>query len=353
MYTISTVETYEAFLALENEWENLRLNNNLTLFSSYYWYRCILHSSGHTVTVKPFIVILKCPESGRVVGIFPLQKDKKMHLQGLTSIVNSDTQCFEFICEKKSEQKIIAALFDFLSHLKSINYIELTPVSEHHSPLIDFSINKKFSFLNIQKQSPYLLCDQPFEKILKSKSKKSRQRTRNLINRFNRLGEVSIETLSYLKPNDFEDCAMISRGSWKGATGSAIDSSEKTETFFRAISEAASERDWLRVMFLRVDGKRVAMEYHLREKNIEYALRGDYLTQYQEHSPGRYLDYFIINDLCDEHEIEIYDMCGDQYDYKKKWSQLSQKFYRILWIPNPFVRWLYRIKQMVGSKTQK
>lgn len=173
---------------------------------------------------------------------------------------------------------------------------------------------------------------------------------RNHINRFNRLGRVTIEKLSQLQPSDLEDIMKISKGSWKGEKGSAINSKETTKAFFRLLREVAERQEWLQVWFLAINDHRVAMEFHLRERGTVYALRGDYLDQYKQHSPGRYLDYYIIKSHCEDHDIQTYDMCGDLYDYKRKWTRTSQQFFRILWIKKPFIRMLYNIKQLTGLK---
>ena len=92
------------------------------------------------------------------------------------------------------------------------------------------------------------------------------------------------------------------------------------------------------------------MEFHLREKDTEYALRGDYLSQYQKYSPGKYLDYNVIRSLCGDENTRTYDMCGDANPYKIKWSKNTRKFFRILWIKNPVIRVLYGAKQLYLRK---
>ena len=342
MYKPSVIESFENFLSIKNDWENLRLENGYSLFSSFDWYWCWLKAAQNKI--RPFIIVMTNERTGRIEGILPLQRDRKRFLNGLTSLVHGDTQCFEFIAEKKNEDQLLASLYHFFRQLKNIAYIEFVPVSANHRPLMKLSTSYRCFLIIDDKKSPFFSCVQPFDDVIKNKSKKSRQRIRNHLNRFSNFGNVIVDRLSVIEPSDFEDVLAISGGSWKYQAGCAIGSKETTKTFFRLLSERAQRNEWLQVWFLSVNDQRVAMEFHLRERGTVYALRGDYLSQCEKYSPGRYLDYHIIQRLCDDQQVNLYDMCGDLYDYKTKWTKDIQQFYRLLWIRSPFIRMVHAIK---------
>lgn len=351
MYKPSIIESFDNFLSLKNDWENLRLANGYSLFSSFDWYWCWLKAAQNKI--RPFIIVLTNESSGRIEGILPLQRDRKCFLNGLTSLVHGDTQCFEFIAEKKNEDQLLANLFHIFRQLKNISYIEFIPVSVNHRPLMKLAASDKYFSIIDDKKSPFFSCVQPFDDVIKNKSRKSRQRIRNHLNRFKRLGNVVVDRLSVIQSSDFEDILTISGGSWKSQAGCAIGSNETNGTFFRLLSEIAQRNEWLQVWFLSVNDQRLAMEFHLLERGTVYALRGDYLRQYEKYSPGRYLDYHIIQRLCDDKRVNLYDMCGDIYDYKTKWTKDLQHFCRLLWIRSPFIRMLYTIKNHGKQKKER
>lgn len=345
-YIVSAIENIKEFFNIENSWETLRKNNGYSLFSSHSWYKCVI--SSRKIEIKPYIVIAK-DECGSIKGILPLQKDKRFKITGLKSIINSDTHCYEAIIDKRDPYNIVLSIFNYLKNNKRINYIEMSPVSEKHLPLIDFSDKKKFCFINLVKESPYIDSNQPFQVLIKNRSKKSRKRLRNMVNRYNRIDDHSVENITSVNEEHYKDIIKISNGSWKGYAGSAIGSNESTKLFFSLLLQTPSIKKWLNVWFLKINGIRAAMEFHLRENEVEYALRGDYLTEFNDYSPGHYLDYCIVKYLCEKDDVSVYDMCGDKYDYKMSWCPLTQKFNRIIWIFNPILRLTYKTKILISN----
>lgn len=343
MYSISIISSYKDFLDIEDEWNALHEENNLSLFSSFSWIKCIIDSC--EIKIDLFIFVVR-NSSGIVKGIIPLQSDRRFKILGLKSISNSDTQSYEIIIDISNSSIILKSFFSYLkSNFRKFKYVEFSPISESHSPLIEFSKNSSSNFFDHLKESPYILCDHDFETFLSDKSKKFRKKLRNFINRYNREINYEVEKLYTASDNVFSDIVRISDGSWKGASGFSIGCNSETNTFFHHLTQTASAKKWLRIWFLKINGVRVAMEYHLIYKGIEYALRGDYLTDYKNYSPGNFLNLSIIRSLFDDVNVSIYDMCGDKYAYKTSWTVKARRYYRVLWIMDPFFRMLYRSKR--------
>lgn len=112
---------------------------------------------------------------------------------------------------------------------------------------------------------------------------------------------------------------QISSRSWKGKIHSDISKSEENKNFFLKLSKIAAKNGWLSIWLLKINGKAIAMEYHLKYKKKIYALRGDFDESYGYCSPGGVLDYSIIKYVFENDFLE-YDMCGGASAYKMRWG---------------------------------
>jgi CelD/BcsL family acetyltransferase involved in cellulose biosynthesis len=73
---------------------------------------------------------------------------------------------------------------------------------------------------------------------------------------------------------------------WKGARGTAIASQPHTRRFYIEVARWAADRGWLRLAFLRLDGRPLAVQYLLDVNGVRYALKGGYDPSAERFSPG-------------------------------------------------------------------
>ena len=85
-----------------------------------------------------------------------------------------------------------------------------------------------------------------------------------------------------------EGFAIESAG-WKAAGGTAIVSRAETEGFYREVAAWAAQRGWLRLAFLRLDGRALAFEFAIEEGGVYYALKSGFDPAYRAFSPGTLL----------------------------------------------------------------
>jgi CelD/BcsL family acetyltransferase involved in cellulose biosynthesis len=76
---------------------------------------------------------------------------------------------------------------------------------------------------------------------------------------------------------------------WKGARGTAMASRAETRCFYSEVAAWAAARGWLRLSFLRLDGRPLAVDYALEHAGVQYLLKGGYDPGFARFAPGQQL----------------------------------------------------------------
>ena len=179
--------------------------------------------------------------------------------------------------------------------------------------------------------SPYLTVDGPWAAFYGSRSQRFKKTIRNIQNRLDRLGRVTVEEHPAVQPGDalFEEMIELTSRSWKADRGIAIATMPRMREFFGELSRRATERGWLAVWLLRLDGRPIAMEYQLRSGGVVYALRADYDLAYAASSPGSALNFAIARALFERGDVHEYQMGPGQNDYKMRWASGCHETVRV------------------------
>jgi CelD/BcsL family acetyltransferase involved in cellulose biosynthesis len=107
---------------------------------------------------------------------------------------------------------------------------------------------------------------------------------------------------------------------WKSEEGLGITNRPASKAFFGALTERAGRLGWLRLWVLRLNDVPVAIEYHVQEDGVAYALRAEFDQEHRKHSPGAYLEYHILHRLFEEGARAYYT--GPGLDaYKRRWTE--------------------------------
>jgi CelD/BcsL family acetyltransferase involved in cellulose biosynthesis len=79
----------------------------------------------------------------------------------------------------------------------------------------------------------------------------------------------------------------LERLGWKEQAGTAIASRPETARFYTEVADWASQRGWLRLIFLRVDERAVAFQYALEDGGAHLGLKTGFDPEFAAMSPGR------------------------------------------------------------------
>ena len=106
------------------------------------------------------------------------------------------------------------------------------------------------------------------------------------------LGEVSVEVLAptpaELEPL-LEEAVEVEAAGWKSRGGSALKTDARRLDFYRRYARGAAARDELRLCFMRIDGRAVAMQLALEWQGRPWLLKIGYDEDFGRCSPGMLL----------------------------------------------------------------
>jgi len=316
------------FEKLRSVWNSLLEQAPMNrVFLTHEWFYCWWQAFGEGKDL--FIVLIN--ENNSLIGILPLMKNRclfrGMPLRSIEFMANDDSPGCGFII-KKGYKGIVKSIISFLvREVKDWDIIFLknfAPIEDYLENMIESCNAYKLKYMsNRGLRSPYIAIGCNWDSYFKNISSKSRKTLRNICNRVNRLGNVTI--VKHKDTDIFGDIAQITRNSWKYRKGVSFMNRNDRMFFFKTLSDMSQINKWLSVWCLYKNGEPIAYEYHLEYRKVDTALLSDFNSDYSQYSPGGYLDYQIIKSLFNS-EILEYDMCGSQDEYKKKWTNETRQY---------------------------
>jgi hypothetical protein len=125
------------------------------------------------------------------------------------------------------------------------------------------------------------------------------------------------------EPDDLD--AELARGfaveasGWKGESGTAILSDERTMTFYREIAHAFAARGELALSRIVLDGHWAAFDLCLLHGDRLYLLKTGYDERFRKLAPGLVMRLSIV-ERCFELGIEAHELLGDEAEWKRKFA---------------------------------
>jgi len=330
--TVEKIHSETDFLNLRGAWNTLlKDRKHQSPFLSHEWYwSCWQGLRDHA---QLSLLILR--ERDNIIAIAPLaryrKKIKKISFNTIGFIENLDTQFADFIAPA-SHAHIIGKIIHHLLFQDNKWDILLLPkistLSETYN-ILHSALKENHAYYSTSNiQCPYILIDTSWENYYNRLSAKFRKTQRNVINRLNKLGDITVEKIEEIQNNAdiLEQVMKISGNSWKYDIGRSIVSSDKISLFFRELTSIASKNKWLLIWILKVNNQPVAMEYDLKLIDKVYALRADFDKSFYIYSPGSYLNYYILQDLFNSGYKEYHmGPGGNEYKWRltKKYNLVS------------------------------
>jgi CelD/BcsL family acetyltransferase involved in cellulose biosynthesis len=148
-------------------------------------------------------------------------------------------------------------------------------------------------------------------------------------------GEVEVELLSPTPDQVdplLDEAFMIESRSWKGAEGTAVAFHAKLDAFYRRYATELASRQALRLDFLRIGGRAVAMQLGINWKNRHWLLKIGYDAAYSAGSPGQLLLAESVAAASRE-GLEAYEFFGSRDSWTDAWTEEVQPGVRVAVIP--------------------
>ena len=173
--------------------------------------------------------------------------------------------------------------------------------------------------------APYLELNGTWDQYFKSLPAKFRQNLRNRLSNLTRHGQPVLEALddseAILAGRD--DAFRLEASGWKSEAGTAVSADPAVHRFYSLLAERASASGWLRLLFLSVNGTRVAVSYGSCFANRLFLFKTGYDPAYAKCSPFKLLTYFAVRDAFAAGLSEV-DFLGDAEPWKLEWTDTTR-----------------------------
>lgn len=314
----TTVEIHDRIEPLVVEWERLarQVNASPCLWPGWveaWWYA---FGAGQ-------LQILTVCQSGRVTGILPL---RRLH-GALSSTTNAHTPLFGFlVANKTAAEALVQALFS-----QNARRIELSLLSPDDTGVAlaraAADAERYRVFTESIQGMPYVALDgvtwDAFEMGL---GKNLRGDVRRRRRRLEEEGHLTLDVFDGRAGLNelLEEGFRVESSGWKGAEGTSINADPATRCFYTRVARWAAGRGWLRLAYLRLDGRALAFDYCLEFDRTHYMLKTGYDPAYERFSPGKVLRHLMLARAFSE-ELAYYELLGGFDPWKQKWTNAGRE----------------------------
>jgi CelD/BcsL family acetyltransferase involved in cellulose biosynthesis len=319
--------TLDSFIDLRQEWEVLIDEAQIPHpFLSHVWLRSWWESFG-TESGELRIIVIR--EDGHLVAAAPLVLRRTrlfgIPVRTLESIYNAHTPRFEFPLCTEHQAEVYALLWKTMAGI-SCDAIILKQFPEGTGALKSLQNSADaagwFSGKAQGARQPYIVFDEDPQSLLRQVKSKQRYNLRSRLKSLSRLGEVQLEQIT--EPAQIEaalrDGLELEAAAWKGEAGTAIASDPHVESFYSQLAYGMAELGCLRLLFLKLDGRRIAFDYIIGDGKTAFGIKIGYDPQYRTYAPGHTLTWLGLQDACERGYTE-YDFLGDDDPWKLAWTR--------------------------------
>jgi CelD/BcsL family acetyltransferase involved in cellulose biosynthesis len=336
---VEVVTDYRRFIDLEQIWNQLVDDAGMVFpFVRHEWIRALWDSFDHGGDLHVLVV----KEGGRPIAIAPLMRDRgRMYgipVRRLRGIANIYTERFDFIVSMRPDECGTAIWTYLAEHASEWDVLELRQVTlgswvlDHPPP---WDIAQRFLIAEwLSTESPYIPVSQSWEAYFKSLKKGHRANIRKCVQHLEASAPVGVDVVvsNVNLDADIDDALTLEAVAWKDQGGTAIRSRHDTAAFYRQVLHKAAERHWLRLYFLTVGGKRIAVRMALLFRNRVYMLKSGYDPQYAAFSPGHLLCHKMLEEAWRLHFDEV-DFLGSAEQWKLNWSKGLRRHFWLFAFP--------------------
>ena len=168
-------------------------------------------------------------------------------------------------------------------------------------------------------RSPFVELSSGWVAFLDALPGKVRREVRRRLRRLRERGEVTFDVEHDLRTTSLDEGLAVEAAGWKGRLGSAIASSPATDRFYREVARWAASRGWLRLCFLRAEGRPIAFDLALEADGRHYLLKTGFDPAFATYAPGILLRYEMIRRAFDQ-GLASYEFLGTNDLWKETWA---------------------------------
>lgn len=151
-----------------------------------------------------------------------------------------------------------------------------------------------------------------------------------------KLGNVTYDIVTPTHPAELEyrldEAFAVEAASWKGEAGSALAVNPLRGPFYRNYAQRAMEAGILRLAFMRIDGRAVAMQIALEWQQRWWLLKIGYDAACAKASPGQLLMLHTLGEAA-RRGLRSYEFLGDPAPWTDVWTPHRRPCVKVLAYP--------------------
>lgn len=326
---VDVVHDQQAFFAMAKEWDALVERAGIDHpFLGHDWVRSWWECFG--AGNELWLLTVRAGED--LIALAPLMRTRArvygLPVSRLEFIANVHTPRCDFIIAERADE-VYAAILDYLQaqdlRWDILMLPELAQSSRTATELRRLAESRSLhTGVWLAGASPRILLNESFKDFCAELTSKRRHTLRKRMRRLEQVGKVSMEVVTDLAqlPSAMEDGLRIEAAAWKGDAGTAIASHERVKRFYELLADRAARSETLRLLFLKVDDKRIACCYCLRHGDTLYLLKSGYDPAYAHHSPSNAL-LFLTVEAAFQDGLSVIDLLGNEAPWKHEWTDAA------------------------------
>ncbi len=274
--------------------------------------------------------MLAVRRGGRVAGVLPVQARRGV----LASPTDWQTPLFGPVVEdREAAAELARVLLERARRRADLWFLspEAPGVEECAAAAADAGFAR---IVRTIARAPFVPVEGSFEEYMGSLDRKFRK---DIGRRWRRLEDRGDVQVTYEDGESGLD-ELLSEGfrlegsGWKERAGTAILSAPEVERFYREVARWAAESGWLRLAFLRLDGRALAFDMCLEHRGVFYVLKGGFDVEERKLGPGTLLTHHGI-ERAFQLGLTSYELLGQADDYKRSWTSSTRERVRFQAFP--------------------
>lgn len=363
LFDVDLITHKADFLDLAGEWNDLlERSEQPTIFLTWEWlsawYQFIFNKDQ-----KLWLVVVRHRQTKKLVAIAPLMLQPRKVVIGVTLTelcflgAGSGADHLDFILDHQYQQELEILLTEFISSQeKSWDLIHLEGGRQYAVAyrVLQALGHTAYSYPII---CPYLQLPSRWDDYLKTLGKKRRYKIgayrRKLEAAFP--GQVTYQCVQTKQELDdsVSDLFSLHQQAQQAQGRKGAFAEQKRQMFHQQICQQFLKNGWLRLYFLRVEQKPIAMVYSFFYHGVVSFYTTGFDLQWSAQSPGQQIIYYVLEQMINEQAQEFDFLRGDE-DYKFMMTKTVREDQRFIVPQNMSGRllaWAFKQKKNLRSSS--
>ncbi len=263
------------------------------------------------------LVLLTARRGEALVGVAPMVQQRRL----LTSPTNYHSPTFGFLAldQEAADDLAVMAL---RSSDRAVAVSFLDGAGPTQAALLNAARESRhLSVTRTLERPPYVTTQAEWTEYEERRGARLLRDLRRRERRLAEAGQISFEVHTGRFDLDglLEDCFRTEAASWKGAGGTAMNSTAATRRFYTEIAEFAHARGELMLAFLRLDDRPIAAQFNIDSGGTVTVLKLGHDEEFDRFAPGKLLIRDVLS-RCFRDSTTRYDFSGHSNPYKMEWA---------------------------------